>query len=209
MTFTSDTSRSTRLGRLATSIKRQRERGRERLRKLAARLRGSPDLAALQRAGLRLGSDVYVGVGAWLDPDFCFLISVGDRSTLSINVTVLAHDASTRHLIGWTRIAAVHVGSDVFIGAGAIILPGVTIGDGAVVAAASVVRHDVAAGVMVAGNPARPIGQVSDYASAHAVLAQSKPKWPRQGWTAGTGMTSERVEIIRQALAEHGEAYIK
>ena len=46
--------------------------------------------------------------------------------------------------------------SDVWIGGGAIILPGVTIGDGAVIGAGSVVTRDVAAGQTVAGNPARP-----------------------------------------------------
>ena len=48
------------------------------------------------------------------------------------------------------------IGSDVWIGGGAIILPGVTIGDGAVIGAGSVVTRDVEAGITVAGNPARP-----------------------------------------------------
>jgi maltose O-acetyltransferase len=50
----------------------------------------------------------------------------------------------------------VRIGRDVWIGGGAIILPGVTIGDGALIGAGSVVTRDVGAGVMVAGNPARP-----------------------------------------------------
>lgn len=49
----------------------------------------------------------------------------------------------------------VTIGSNVWIGGGAIILPGVTIGDDAVVGAGSVVTHDVAPGARVAGNPAR------------------------------------------------------
>ena len=48
------------------------------------------------------------------------------------------------------------IGSDVWIGGGAIILPGITIGDGAVIGAGSVVTRDIAAGQTVAGNPARP-----------------------------------------------------
>jgi len=46
--------------------------------------------------------------------------------------------------------------ADVWIGGDAIILPGVTIGDGAVIGAGSVVTRDVGAGMTVAGNPARP-----------------------------------------------------
>ncbi len=48
------------------------------------------------------------------------------------------------------------IGSDVWIGGGAIILPGVTIGDGAVIGAGSVVTRDVGADQTVTGNPARP-----------------------------------------------------
>ena len=54
------------------------------------------------------------------------------------------------------------VGDYVWIGAGAIILPGVTIGEGAVVAAGSVVTKDVAARMVVAGNPAKPLRSVDD-----------------------------------------------
>ena len=57
---------------------------------------------------------------------------------------------------------AVNIGNLVWIGAGAIILPGVTIGDGAMVAAGSVVTKDVPARMVVAGNPARVIRSVDD-----------------------------------------------
>jgi maltose O-acetyltransferase len=50
----------------------------------------------------------------------------------------------------------VRIGRDVWIGGGAIILPGVTIGDGAVIGAGSVVTRDVGAGETITGNPARP-----------------------------------------------------
>jgi len=55
------------------------------------------------------------------------------------------------------REEAVTIGRDVWVGAGCVILPGVTIGDGAVVAAGSVVTRDVPAGAVVAGVPARVI----------------------------------------------------
>jgi maltose O-acetyltransferase len=50
----------------------------------------------------------------------------------------------------------VRIGSDVWIGGGAIILPGVSIGDGAVIGAGSVVTRDVGGDQIVIGNPARP-----------------------------------------------------
>ncbi len=51
----------------------------------------------------------------------------------------------------------VRVGRNVWIGGGAILLPGVTIGDDAIIGAGSVVTRDVAKGATVAGNPARPL----------------------------------------------------
>ncbi|SFI72217.1 sugar O-acetyltransferase [Celeribacter neptunius] len=57
------------------------------------------------------------------------------------------------------RALPVTIGKDVWIGGGAILLPGVTIGDGAIVGAGSVVTKDVAPGARVAGNPARDLTQ--------------------------------------------------
>ncbi|WP_313540590.1 sugar O-acetyltransferase [Sphingomonas sp.] len=51
------------------------------------------------------------------------------------------------------------IGANVWIGGGALILPGVTIGDDAIIGAGSVVTRDVAAGATVAGNPARPVAR--------------------------------------------------
>jgi acetyltransferase-like isoleucine patch superfamily enzyme len=54
---------------------------------------------------------------------------------------------------------AVVLEDDVWVGAGAVLLPGVRVGEGAVVGAGAVVRHDVAAGDVVAGVPARSLGR--------------------------------------------------
>ena len=158
---------------------------------------------------MQVGERVFIGMGCHLDPAFCFLISIGDRTTLSLNVTVLAHDGSTRRIVGYTRLAPVHIGSDVFVGADSTILPGVTIGDGAIIGAGSVVRHDVPPGVMVAGNPATPIGDRDAYAARHEAALAHKPCWERTGWTATTGITRQRIDEVRRGIAEHGEGYIR
>jgi maltose O-acetyltransferase len=86
-------------------------------------------------------------------------ISIGDRTQIGPAVQIYAadhpRDAETRR-VGLEFGRPVRIGSDVWIGGGAILLPGVTIGDGAMIGAASVVTRDVAPGVTVAGNPARP-----------------------------------------------------
>ncbi len=58
--------------------------------------------------------------------------------------------------------APITIGSDVWVGAGALILPGVTIGDRAVIGAGSVVTRDVPAGVFAAGNPCRVIREITE-----------------------------------------------
>lgn len=85
-------------------------------------------------------------------------VHIGDRVLLAPAVQIYT---ATHPLEAATRAAGlesgqpVTIGNDVWIGGGAIILPGVTIGDRAVVGAGSVVTRDVPADVVVAGNPAR------------------------------------------------------
>lgn len=84
-------------------------------------------------------------------PDTMFpeRISVGDDTIIGYNTTILAHE----YLIDEYRLGDVKIGSRVMVGANSTILPGVTIGDDAVVSAMTLVNRDVPAGAMVGGNP--------------------------------------------------------
>ena len=117
----------------------------------------------LKKRGMKVGSGFNRQQGCFLDPTHCFLITIGDDVTMSIRVAVMAHDASTKKTLGYTKIGQVHIGNHVFIGANATILPGVTIGDYSVIGAGSVVTHDVPERTVVAGVPAKVIYDMDTY----------------------------------------------
>jgi virginiamycin A acetyltransferase len=96
------------------------------------------------------------------------------------------------------------VGNDVWLGYEALVLPGVTIGDGAIVAAASVVAADVPPYAIVAGNPARVVRRRYDDADVERLLAAAWWDWPVEAVTAHAReiMTADpaRLEAIAAGL---------
>lgn len=113
--------------------------------------------------GLKIGKDCHVMGECIIDPGHCWLIEIGDRVTLAPRVHILAHDASTKRELGYTVIGRVSIGNDVFIGAGAIILPNVRIGDKVIIGSGGVVTHSIPDNSVVVGNPARVIGSYDEY----------------------------------------------
>lgn len=80
-------------------------------------------------------------------------ITVGRNSVIGYNTTLLTHE----YLIDEYRLGSLDIGNEVMIGANSTVLPGVTIGDRAIIAAGTIVNKDVAPGTFVAGNPMRVI----------------------------------------------------
>lgn len=107
---------------------------------------------------IKIGKDTAFGLMVMVDVFFPEKISIGDNSIIGYNTTILAHE----YLIKEYRLGDVRIGSNVMIGANCTILPGVTIGDHAVVAAGSLVHKDVPAGLFVGGNPMQVISNAKD-----------------------------------------------
>lgn len=86
-------------------------------------------------------------------------ITIDDDVQIAANAQLISnnHDLEKRHVI---TCKPIHICRRVWIGAGATILPEVTVGENAVVGAGSVVTHDVEPDTIVAGNPARPIRKI-------------------------------------------------
>ncbi|MDZ5720803.1 heptaprenylglyceryl phosphate O-acetyltransferase [Bacillus inaquosorum] len=109
----------------------------------------------LYRTFLRMKVGKQTSFALMVMPDIMFpeKISVGTNTIIGYNTTILAHE----YLIHEYRIGKVLIGDEVMIGANTTILPGVEIGDGAIVSAGTLVHKDVPAGAFVGGNPMRII----------------------------------------------------
>ena len=114
---------------------------------------------------LIVGSDTWIGPYNNLRLAGGTTIRIGDGCLISQFCTIVAanHDLSRRTRMRdapcTTTQSGVTIGDDVWLGAGAIVLPGVTIASGAVIAAGSVVTHAVGPFEIWGGNPARRIGE--------------------------------------------------
>lgn len=113
---------------------------------------------------VHFGNNVYANFNLTLVDDTH--IYIGDNTLIAPNVTI----ATAAHPIdpelrkkGLQYNASVHIGKNCWIGAGAVIVPGVTIGDNTVIGAGSVVTKDIPSGVVAVGNPCRVLRNVSEH----------------------------------------------
>ena len=112
--------------------------------------------------GMRIdyGCNTHIGNNVFINFNFvlldCAPVTIGNNVFIAPDVQIytaqhpLDPDTRNQH-IGSAR--PINIGDDVWIGGGSIILPGVTIGKGSTIGAGSVVKHDIPAAVIAAGNP--------------------------------------------------------
>jgi acetyltransferase-like isoleucine patch superfamily enzyme len=114
-------------------------------------------------ARVQIGNFCFVGAGTELDISKCIVI--GNHTVIAPGCFLTDHDHGTavdRRIDEQPCLSTpIRIGSDVWIGAGVCVLRGVTIGDGVVIGAGAVVRHDIAPYNVVAGIPAKVVGNRS------------------------------------------------
>ena len=110
-----------------------------------------------------LGNNVYANFNLTLVDDTH--IYIGDYVMIGPNVTIATAghpiDPELRQKVAQFNIP-VRIGNNVWIGAGAVILPGITIGDNSVIGAGSIVTKDIPANVVAVGNPCRVLREINE-----------------------------------------------
>jgi acetyltransferase-like isoleucine patch superfamily enzyme len=145
-----------------------------------------------------IGQGVYIGRTVVLDWRHAHLITIRDHATVVDGTRILCHDASSNRRQALTWVAPVTIGERAFVGADSLILPGVSIGADAVVAAGSVVSRDVPAGTVVAGVPAHPIGMVADLDAERQSLTRTRPVFSEAEFHHAD-LSPEQIEKLRAA----------
>jgi len=120
-------------------------------------------ISLLRMCGYVIGHGVYIGEDIIIiddlgDTQFTFNLSIGDRASISPRVTFVMHtQPNESRIVPFVNShkGSITVNSDAWIGTGAVILPNVTIGEGAIVASGAVVSKDVPPNTLVGGIPAK------------------------------------------------------
>jgi acetyltransferase-like isoleucine patch superfamily enzyme len=118
--------------------------------------------------GVRMGENVvFYGISPSMFGSEPWMITLGSNVYITCGVSFITHDGGTLILrkevpdLEWT--APIAVGTDVYIGVRAMILPGVTIGDRCIIGAGSVVTKDIPDNSVAVGVPARVIKSTDEY----------------------------------------------
>lgn len=143
-------------------------------------LRGERPVESLRKFGATVGEGC-VSFKLTVNKYDCPFVSIGSQVVFAPEVMILAHDASTRRRVGFTKIDRVRIGDRTFVGARSIILPGSEIGDDCIIGAGSVVRGRIPTGEVWAGSPAVKLGSTGDLVERNIARSTHEPRLA-PGW---------------------------
>ena len=140
---------------------------------------------ALKKMGVQIEKyPKYIDPSVWIDGTGYNIISIGKDSVLSRDVVLLTHDYSiargmqAANLLDLSSgkdtyfLQGITIGNNCFIGARAILLPGTVLEDNCIIGAGSVVKGRIKKNSIVAGNPAKTLGDTIEWAEKKARYAQ-------------------------------------
>jgi acetyltransferase-like isoleucine patch superfamily enzyme len=162
--------------------------------------------------GVKVGCGTYFGDPPTILWDkYGSKLIVGNYTSISANVTFFlgGHHYANRISMRLQRHGrfsyskgSIKIGSDCWIGHGAVVLDGVTIADGAVVAAFAVVAKDVPPYAIVAGNPAQVVKYRFDVPTCKSLLTIKWWNWPKDKITEALPLM--RVDDVREFIRRYG-----
>ena len=125
--------------------------------------------AILRKIGCKVGKSVFIGDSVKVDAGHADLIHIGDHSHITGGCRLLCHQRDLKnYYVGDDaaklpyRLGEIHIGKGCMIGMESMIMPGVTIGDGAIIGAFSLVTKDIPAWTIATGRPAKVIKQIPE-----------------------------------------------
>lgn len=122
------------------------------------------DMPGIWRSyGARIGANVDIDPTCYIDRGFARLLEIQDNAVVAMGTAFILHDSSINNVTGGPiKIGRIVVQAGAYLGAFVVVLPGVTIGKGAIVGAGALVSSDVPLNTVAVGHPARPLCDVSD-----------------------------------------------
>ena len=114
----------------------------ELLRNIIRLFRGEVSTNKLVKKGLIVGDNFSRQGNCIIDPPHCWLIEIGNNVTLASGVYILAHDASTKKILGYAKIGNVKIGNNVKIGANAVVVKDIPDNCTAVGVPAKIITHE-------------------------------------------------------------------
>ncbi len=134
----------------------------------------------LRSIGINISENYYATKHGFIAPSVVFdgndfsLITIGDATTISIDVMFLTHDYSISKglkmldsSLSGRFLKPISIGNNCFIGMRTILLPGTTVGDNVIIGAGSVVKGNYPDNVVICGNPAKVICSTDEWAKSH------------------------------------------
>jgi len=122
----------------------------------------------LRRIGCHVGKNVFIGDYVRVDLNHADMIYIDDHAHVTAGCRLLCHQRDLKNYkvgdnaadCGY-RLGEIHIGKGVMVGMEAMIMPGVTIGDGAIIGAMSLVTRDIPAYTVATGQPARVVKEIA------------------------------------------------
>ena len=165
-------------------------------------------ISILEKRGLKVGKNFTKQQGCFIDPSHCFLIEIGNNVTFSIRVTLLAHDASCKELVNYTKIGKIKIEDNVFIGANVTVLPNVTIGANSIIGTGSIVTKDIPPNTVVAGNPAKVIMSLEKYRQKIQEKVNTATCFGEE-YTMRKNLSNSKKQEMKCELEKYGICFIK